>query len=106
MTDNFVIVHIDVMESADKKALENPGGEDLMKHWNGAGLPFMAILDATGQKVADTNLDPGKQSNIGYPAQPNEIAHFMKMLKTAPRLSNTQRTQIETWLKEHAPKSG
>src|SRR5579871_6503134 len=58
MTDNFVIVHVDVMENGDKKAIENAGGEDLMKQWNGekAGLPFMVIQNASGKIVADSNL--------------------------------------------------
>lgn len=104
MSDNFVIVHLDVQESKDKKDLENAGGEDLMTQWKGEGLPFSVVLDAKGTKLADSNLDPTKMSNIGYPAKPEEIAHFMKMLKTAPKMNAGQKTQIEKWLTEHAPK--
>ncbi|HVT11543.1 MAG TPA: thioredoxin family protein [Fimbriimonadaceae bacterium] len=106
MTGNYVIVHLDVQEQGDKKVLENAGGEDLMKQWKGEGLPFSVILDEKGKVLADSNLEPDKSSNIGYPAKPEEIAHFMKMLKTAPRLTDGQRTQIETWLTAHAPKTG
>jgi hypothetical protein len=106
MKDNFVIVKLDVNENGDKVSLENPGGRAVMKDLNGeqSGLPFMAILDAKGKKLVDTNRDGTQKSNIGYPARPEEIEHFMKMLKTAPRLSDADRTRIETWLKEHAPK--
>lgn len=104
MNDNFVIVHLDVLENPDKKSLENAGGEDLLKQWNGEGLPFTVVLDAKGSVVADSNLEKGKSSNIGYPAKPEEIAHFMKMLKTAPRLSVADRGKIESWLTAHAPK--
>ena len=40
--DNYVLVALTVLESDDKKALENPGAEDLMKEMGGekAGLPF------------------------------------------------------------------
>lgn len=106
MTDNYVIVHLDVMENPDKKDLENAGGEDLMKQWKGEGLPFSVVLDEKGKVLADSNLQTGKPTNIGYPAKPEEIAHFMKMLKTAPRLTPSQQSQIETWLKVHAPKVG
>jgi thioredoxin-related protein len=106
MSDNFVIVHLDVLENApDKKPLENAGGEELLKQWKGEGLPFTVVLDPKGKKVADSNSDPEKMSNIGYPAKPEEIAHFMKMLKTAPRLSQGQRKSIENWLTANAPKS-
>jgi thioredoxin-related protein len=108
MTDNFVIVHLDVMEHDGKKDLENAGGEDLMKQWNGskAGLPFLVILDPAGKKLADSNLTGEDGTNIGYPAKPEEIAHFMKMLKSAPNMSDESRTKIEGWLKANAPKSG
>ncbi|MCX7424273.1 MAG: carboxypeptidase regulatory-like domain-containing protein, partial [Planctomycetia bacterium] len=49
------------------------------------GIPWMAILDAQG-KVLVTSDAPG--GNIGYPAKPEEIDHFMKMLgTTAKRLT-------------------
>ena len=107
--DNYVIVHLDVMENEGKKDLENAGGIELMKQWNGekAGLPFLVVLDANGKKLADSNEtkpDGSLIGNIGYPARPNEIAHFMKMLKTAPRLKDADRMKIQTWLTEHAPK--
>lgn len=106
MTDNFVIVHLDVQEQPEKKALENEGGGDLMKQWQGEGLPFTVILDPTGKVLADSNLEKGKSTNIGYPAKPEEITHFMKMLGSAPSLTADQRSAVETWLKTHAPKVG
>lgn len=107
MEDNFVIVHLDVMENGDKVALENAGGMDLMKQWDGekAGLPFTVILDASGKKLIDSNEKGKEGGNIGYPAAPNEIAHFMKMLvESAPRLTKPQYASIKKWLTEHAPK--
>jgi uncharacterized protein YyaL (SSP411 family) len=106
MGANFVIVHMDVQENGDKKSLENEGGGEMMKEWNGEGLPFSVILDANGKVLADSNLEPGKKSNIGYPAKPEEVAHFMKMLETAPHMTDGQKSQIQSWLTTHAPKSG
>jgi len=81
---------------------------DYMKKWSGekAGLPFMVILDPSGKKLIDSNVDDAKQSNIGYPAKPDEIAHFMKMLGSAPGLDKSQKQRIQTWLTVHAPKAG
>ncbi len=105
MSDSFVIVRLDVQEQGEKKALENEGGEDLMRKWHGSGLPFMVILDPKGKVLADTNLVTGKETNIGYPAKPEEIEHFMKMMGQAPHMSEAQKAQIKAWLVEHAPKS-
>jgi thiol-disulfide isomerase/thioredoxin len=108
MKNNYVIVHLDVLESEGKKNLENEGGLGVMVQLQGenAGLPFSAVTDANGKMLINSNRtqkDP--KTNIGYPAAPEEIAHFIAMLKaTAPRLSDAERAKIETWLKEHAPK--
>jgi hypothetical protein len=107
LNDTFIIVKLDVMEQGDKKALENAGGVDLMKQWDGekAGLPYIVILDANGKKLADGNEKGKDGGNIGYPAAPNEIAHFMKMLKAGSKLNESQRNAIEAWLVAHKPKA-
>jgi len=108
MKDNYVIVHLDVLESDAQKKLENEGGLEVMKQLQGenAGLPFTGVTDANGKMLINSNRtqkDP--KTNIGYPAAPEEIAHFIQMLKTtAPRLSDADRGKIEAWLKAHAPK--
>lgn len=105
--DNYVLVKLDVQEQKDKTAtLENPGGQKLMKEWGGenSGLPFMVFLDAKGKKLADSNALPGDK-NIGYPAAPEEITAFEKLLvKTAPRMTAAPRARIIDYLKTHAPK--
>jgi len=106
MTASFVIVHIDVQENQDKRDLENSGGEDLMKGWHGSGLPFLVVLDPAGKVLADSNLTGKEGSNIGYPAKPEEIQHFMRMMKNAPHLNGQGREKIEGWLSAHAPKVG
>lgn len=106
LEDNYVIVHLDVKESGPKKSQENPSGNEVLAELGGdeAGLPFYAFLNAKGDKVADSNAMP-KNSNIGYPAAPEEIAAFEGLLKkTAPRLKDDKRTKLVTWLKDNAPK--
>ena len=49
------------------------------------GVPWMVILDASGKQLASSH---GPGGNIGYPYQPNEIAHFITMLRdTRKRLT-------------------
>jgi thiol:disulfide interchange protein len=108
LEQNYVMVKLDVLENPDKKNLENPGAEELMTKWKGkdAGLPFMAILDANGKMLVNSNSShDGTADNTGYPAKPNEVAWFMGMLqKTAPRLNAKQSAQMKTWLTTNAPK--
>jgi thioredoxin-related protein len=102
---NYVVVRLDVMESAAKKdSLENPGGDTLMKEFGGekSGLPFIVFLDATGKKIADSNVMPGNQ-NIGYPSTKAEIAAFEKLLKkTAGHMTEHERAEVKAYLEKHA----
>ena len=67
-----------------------------------SGLPFFAIVDAKGKKLADSNAVNGK--NIGYPATKEEIAAFVKLLRsTAPRLSSAELDRLEKDLAERSP---
>jgi len=64
---NYVVVHVDVMERGEEKdKSENEGGVKLMTDLGGekSGLPFYAVLDASGKKLADSNALPGNCSRI------------------------------------------
>lgn len=101
--DNFVVVNITVQERAeDKKLLENPGGEALMDAWDGtdAGLPFYVFLDASGGKIADSNVMKDG-SNVGFPGNDEEVRVFTGLLDaTAPRLTAGGRQAITAYLKK------
>lgn len=105
---SYVIVHLDVLESPDKKALENPGGGEMMASLGGkgAGLPFFAIVSPGGKKLGDSLMKPGDvKSNTGHPSEPPEIAHFMDLLRaTAGRMVDTDRSRVEAYLKADAAK--
>lgn len=100
-----MVVHVTVSESPDKKVLENAGGDKLMASLKGegAGLPFFAFVGADGKMLENSKRkvkedDPGQ--NVGHPVAPEEIAWFMEMLKKgAPKMTNAERTALETWLK-------
>ena len=103
------VVHITVLENPEHKADENAGGLDLMIKLGGkdAGLPFMAILDAKSGKLIVNSLQKAgnARSNTGYPAAPEEIGHFVKMLqKGAPKMGDGSVRKVEAWLTANAPK--
>ncbi len=63
------------------------GAEVLKTHALGknGGIPWCEILDAQGHALVNSNAPSG---NIGFPAQPEEIAWFVQMLtKSGARLS-------------------
>lgn len=103
---NYVVTNVVVRERDDKKALENAGGDVLMRRWGGetAGLPFYVFLDASGRKIGDSNAMPGG-GNIGFPAVPAEIAAFLGVIdKTAPSLTPADRGTLEAYLTRVMPK--
>jgi len=87
---NYVIIHMVVKESKDKKHLENPGAEEFLAKYKGdkSGIPFWLIFDKNGTLMADSFIRPEgvgmdqAGSNIGCPAQDDEVAEFIAKLKT------------------------
>lgn len=104
--EHYVVTRLDVLESGEKiQTLENPGGRKIMNDFGGekSGLPFYVFLDAKGKKIADSNV-MAKDGNIGYPGSAEEIAAFEKLLKkSAPRMSDEERSRIIAYLQEKAP---
>ena len=46
-----------------------------------SGIPWFVFLDAKGNAIVTSD---GPKGNIGYPAAPEEIGHFIGMLKKVP----------------------
>lgn len=96
--DNYVIAHLDVLEQPEKANLENPGSLDQLKAFKGekSGLPFWVILDAKGKLLADSQIRPAGASldtpgeSIGCPSAENEVAYFLKLLKSTSKLTEDQ----------------
>ena len=89
--DNYVTAHLTVMESPKNEALENPGGEDILKKFKGgeqAGLPFWVILDPKGNVLADSYNAKGE--NLACPSTPEEVAEFTAKLKKTSKLTASQ----------------
>ncbi len=99
---NYVVVHLTIDESKDKKELENPGAVELRKKYNGdqQGLPYWFILDAHGNFLADARLRTGGTANtksvsVGCPATVDEVNYFLRVLKKTSSLNSEQLTLIQ-----------
>ncbi len=58
------------------------------------GDPWFVILDAAGTVLATS---VGQNGNIGYPHQPDEVSHFVKMIRETRKLiTDTELASIET----------
>lgn len=97
------VLWIDCLEQGAKKDLENPGAAELMAQYGAdkGGIPAMFIIDGHGKTVASSFID-GK-TNIGYPGEPNEIVHFLKMMKTAG-LSESELATVKANIEVRAAK--
>jgi hypothetical protein len=62
------------------------------------GLPWFAFLDGDGRALIHST---GPKGNTGFPAKPDEIAHFRTMLQTVKRkLTDEEITYLVTSLAE------
>jgi thiol:disulfide interchange protein len=91
---NFIVRHLTVFESPDKKALENPGAETLLNQYHGKdqGIPYWIVFDPQGNFLADARLPSG--SSTGCPAEPEEVDYFVTVLKKAATLSAQEEAAI------------
>ncbi len=65
-----------------------------------SGIPWIVVLDSQGKPIITSESPKG---NIGFPVEPHEIEHFVKMLKeTARNLTTEQIESIETALQKSA----
>jgi hypothetical protein len=101
--DNYVIRHLVVDESADKKNLENPGVYKFRAKYSGGdlGLPSWLIFDKDGNLLADSQMRPDGTNattpgeNIGCPATEKEVTHFIAILKKTSKLDVAQEAAIK-----------
>jgi len=98
--NSYVVVHLTIDETRDKKELENPGAAELRKKYNGEqqGLPYWFILDAKGNFLADSRLKHGTKANatnVGCPASDEEVNYFVGVLKKTSSLNEKQLALIQ-----------
>ena len=101
--DNYVIRHLVVDESRDKKNLENPGADELRTkcHGDDEGIPFWLVFDKDGNLLPDSqiraegaSLDT-KGENVGCPAAEKEVVHFIEVLKKTSHITAAEQGAIQ-----------
>jgi thiol-disulfide isomerase/thioredoxin len=101
---HFVSVKLVTSETAERKALENPGSEKALARLDGmnSGLPYFAFLNAKGESIANSKLHG---ANIGYPGSEEEIAFFASLVKkAAPGISDADFKAMVGVLNDAKPK--
>jgi thiol-disulfide isomerase/thioredoxin len=101
--NNYVITHLTVYESRDKKNLENPGALELLSKYKGndLGIPYWIIFNKDGKWLADSQRRPDGSDynvtgeNVGCPASREEVNHFLKVLAQTSTLNTDQLSLIE-----------
>jgi thiol-disulfide isomerase/thioredoxin len=100
----FELVWLTVLERGEKKRLENPGAAALLEKLGGQeqGLPFGAVLDGKGKPLG-TSIRPGPKGkageNIGFPGTPEEIDHFLALLRKGAPLEAVEEKTIREKLR-------
>jgi thiol-disulfide isomerase/thioredoxin len=91
---NYIITHLTVDESKDKKKLENPGAEELKNSWGAknSGIPFWVIMDKDGKILANSNDESG--DNVGCPAKNKEVQYFIQVLKKTSSINSEQAAAV------------
>ena len=100
---NYVIRHLVVDESRDKKDLENPGADELRAKYHGdnEGIPFWLIFDKDGNLLADSQMRPKgasldtKGENVACPAAEKEVAYFIEVLKKTSEISEAEQMAVQ-----------
>jgi len=109
--DHFVIQHITAFEIDEKEKLNNPGWKQFLTthHLIDQGIPAWFIFDKDGTLLADSQKrSPGagfdkEGSNIGCPANGQEVDYFIEILKKVASLSAEDEQAIRSrFLKNNA----
>jgi uncharacterized protein YyaL (SSP411 family) len=88
--------YLDVKIDVDR--MDN--GKDVLETYckKQGGIPWTVILNSQGKALATSD---GPKGNIGYPYEPEEIEHFIGMVKqTARKLNATQIEQVAEALRK------
>lgn len=100
---NYIVEHLTILESKDKKSLENPGAEELYKKHAPAdsGIPYWMIYDAKGTVIADATMPNG--SNAGCPASVQEVTHFINTLRRSSNMDEKTSSAIFERFRKNEP---
>ena len=107
--DNYVITHLTVDESPDKKDLENEGADEMRNKYGGKdqGIPYWLVFDAEGKLLADSRMKQvGTQTlsgdNTGCPAAEKEVLYFLSVLRKTSNMTREQLEVVKTRFRKNA----
>lgn len=89
--------YVDVKIDQDRMTGAKEIFERYRKDKKTEGIPWIAVLDpATGKALADSD---GPEGNIGFPEKPEEVAHFIGMLRSsASKLGEAELAELQASL--------
>lgn len=82
------------MDNGDKVLEELKGDRD-------GGMPWMVILDGEGNELITST---GPDGNVGCPVEPNEIKHFVDMIRKSSDATDEQLQKITDAMNANAEK--
>jgi thioredoxin-related protein len=84
--ENYIVIHLTVLESPQNKKLENEGALELLTKYKGeeAGLPFFVITDKKRKLIGYSNAPEG---NTGCPSKKTEVDYFIGLLKKSSKIN-------------------
>jgi len=87
---NYVIKHLTIKESKDKRHLETPGANLVLDKYMGkkAGLPFWLVFDKNRSLIGNSFGERGK--NMGSPSNDKEIEDFKNVLRKTSNLTEEE----------------
>ncbi len=106
---SFVIKHLTILENGDMKKLENPGALELFENngGKGQGIPYFLIFDKSGKLLADSRMiyagggADAKLRNMGCPAQDEEVAAFIGILKKTSKITDKEAAAVTERFKKN-----
>ena len=101
--DNYIIKHITVFEVKEKARLNNAGAQEFLAAHHAAeqGIPAWFIFDKDGNLLSDSqlrskNVGPDTEgSNVGCPANGQEINYFISVLEKTSKISGEEKEAIK-----------
>ncbi len=103
---NYVVEYLTILESKEKRPLENSGAEELFKKYapENSGIPFWLVFDGkTKSLIGGATMPDG--SNSGCPASPEEVAHLLEILSRSSKMdSATAKAVYDRFRKSEIPR--
>ena len=104
--NNYVIYHLRIFEKYSSRKIyrDDPGALEMFGKYRCGdttlGIPFWLIFDKKGNLLADSQIRPKgyplsvRGENVGKPARPKEVAHFLEVLRKTSKITKEEEKRI------------